>query len=567
MILQNSNNKMAKMSQCDDIDVEADKEQSPACEEYPAMEIDNQHAPEAHGDEEERKEEQHAFMQTLEQYPTVEAKLEHVIQFMEESLSQHGTPRFKSFWQARDVCLLLFKENMSPATRTSLWAKYSELTKEARRLKVLLDEQSSFAAEQIDLAIGGLEADLTQQEEKRSQPATLELPIKCQSLEASTAYYCTVQHELDLLNTQAARINALRKELIKTEMRVRKKNQFFQRLSAAGDRVFPRRKELIKEISQRFAADIDAFIAAYFSSSRINESLFFLREEIKNLQSVAKLLTLNAHAFTYTRTRLSECWDKLKQFDKERKQVRAEQKVLFKQHTDAVAKKIEEFSQEFQTGKISVSDANQMLEEITHFMRSQELGRDEVAFLREQLGKARQPLLDKIKSDEQHREEQEKERLRHKQQKMDELSNAVHTLLKAANKYDLHQLIQERDALLEKIQSAPVLKTEKQQLERQLLPLRDMLAEKKEQSLLSLSADDRQSLQQLKDLLQYRKERRQEVKEQLETLRKALGSSGLDFEKAMEFNAQLTETKERLEKLNQGVHEVEKQITELGKRV
>lgn len=560
------------MSQCDDIELKTDQEHSLACEEHTAMDIENLHISESQGDDQDSEhKEEHAplegFMQTLEQYPNVEAKLEYVIQFMEESLSQHGTPRFKSFWQARDVCLLLFKENISLTARTNLWAKYSELTKEARRLKALLDEQSSFAAEQIDLAIGALEKDLTQQEETPSQPASLELPIKCQTLDAHNAYYCTVQHELDLLNTQAARINALRKELIKTEMRVRKKNQFFQRLSAAGDRVFPRRKELIKEVSQRFSADIDAFIAAHFSSSRINESLFFLREEIKNLQSVAKLLTLNAHAFTYTRTRLSECWDKLKQFDKERKQMRAEQKAVYKQHSEAVLKKIEEFSQAFQSSSMSVADANSMLEDITHFMRSQELGRDEVNFLREQLTKARQPLQEKIKLEEQHREEQDRERVRHKQQKLEDLSNAVHKLLKDANHYDLHKLTQERDALLEKIQAAQILKTEKQLLERQLNPLRELIAEKKEQALLSLSADDRQSLQQLKELLQYRKERRQEVKEQLEALRKALGSSGLDFERAMEYNAQVNESKERLEKLNQGVLEVEKQIAALGKRI
>ena len=103
--------------------------------------------------------------------------------------------------------------------------------------------------------------------------------------------------------------------------------------------------------------------------------------------------------------------------------------------------------------------------------------------------------------------------------------------------------------MLAEIHDSSITKNEKQDLERVLKPLKDSITEKKEKALMALSEDDRQALQQLQTILKQRKERRQEVKNQLETLRKASGSSSLDFEKAMSYTTQITEEKERLKKL------------------
>jgi hypothetical protein len=50
------------------------------------------------------------------------------------SIAQTGVPHFKSFWDARTICLNLFKENIPPALRSILWAKYNELSKEATQM-------------------------------------------------------------------------------------------------------------------------------------------------------------------------------------------------------------------------------------------------------------------------------------------------------------------------------------------------------------------------------------------------------------------------------------------------
>ena len=94
-----------------------------------------------------------ALMQQFHNENNLDEKLLLAVNFMEASLSQGGTPHFRHFWEARRLCLPLFKENISSSLRSQLWSKYSELSKEARRLKDLLDEQSAFAVEQIEKAV------------------------------------------------------------------------------------------------------------------------------------------------------------------------------------------------------------------------------------------------------------------------------------------------------------------------------------------------------------------------------------------------------------------------------
>lgn len=504
------------------------------------------------------------FLADLGLHNEPDAKLQFTIEFMETSLSQTGTPHFKSFWEARAVCLELFKENISPPLRASLWIKYNELSKEARRLKEILDEQSAFAVEQIEMAIKALEEDIVSFEQHLQKMTPVEFSVTNKAMTKRLPHYQKLQNELNLLNTQASRINGLRKELIRTEMRVRQKNKFFQRLSAAGDKVFPRRKDLIKDVSQSFMADVDAFINENFKNDQ-HESLFTLREEIKALQNMAKILTLNTHSFTHTRMRLSDCWDLIKGEEKERKKERAQQKVIYRQNVDDAMKKLQAFNEAFQANQLTLNEANKQLDEIFAYMRSLELGRDEQRFLREELNCARRPITEKMHAaeNERHHLENEKERLR--REAIQHIKSRIEELMKNHASYDIETLIAEREALLEKMSSIALSKVEKFDIERQLKPFRDLISEKRESSLLSLSDDDRQSLLQLKEILKQRKDRRQEIKNQIEVFRKASGASGLDFVQAMNYNAQLAEEKERLEKITQSIKEIEKKIAELSR--
>lgn len=507
-----------------------------------------------------------AFMKELDHLSLPEAKVRHALAFMENSLSQSGTPHFKSFWDVRNICLQLFKENLPPALRAQFWAKYSELSKEARRLKELLDEQSSFAAEQIEIAITALENEIAQFDEQVNKTEIPDLGGLPKLLLAKKAFYENTQRRLNLLNVQASRINALRKELIKTEMRVRQKNKFFQRLSAAGDKIFPLRKDLIKDVSAAFSEDVEAFLAQSFGEN-FHEALFVLREEIKNLQGIAKILTLNTHAFTHTRLSLSECWDKIKNAEKERKKERAQQKVIFKQNFDAVKEKIEECKKRYEEGALSDDQAQKQLEEISKYMRQIELGREEVRPLRDELSNVRNLVLEKAKAQEEVRAQQEHEREKHRKAKVDELKEEMSTLSQRLGSFNAQELVEIRDEFIEKVQTSSLNKFERQEIERVFKPIRnaiaDALSEKEEQALMSLSDDDRHAIEQLKEALKQRKERRQEIKD---ALRKAGSASGLDFEKAMSNRELVNQEKERLEKINQGIKEIEDRIYELQKK-
>ena len=224
-----------------------------------------------------------------------------------------------------------------------------------------------------------------------------------------------MQKQLNVLNVQASRINALRKELLKTEMRVRQKNKFFQHLSAAGDRVFPKRKELIKEISDLFVGDVDQFIKVHFGEKPSQESLYVLREEIKALQGIAKILTLNTHSFTQTRTRLSECWDLLKVEEKERKKERAHQRVVFKQNAEELQQSILTLKEALEKNEGTLAEAQKTIDTIVAKMRKTELGRDELKTLRENLGDVRKIMQDRVKTEEEVRQQQEAERGRQKE--------------------------------------------------------------------------------------------------------------------------------------------------------
>jgi len=506
------------------------------------------------------------FLSNLAKLPDQESKLQFVIDFMEASLAQGGTPHFKSFWEARNICLQIFKENIAPAVRMILWAKYNDLSKEARRLKEILDEQSAFAVEQIEMAVKALEDDIVGFEENLEKMPKVDFQVASMALEKNLPLYERLQRELNLLNTQASRINAMRKELIRTEMRVRQKNKFFQRLSAAGDKVFPKRKELIKEVSQNFIGDVDSFINSYFVSENFDNSLFSLREEIKTLQNMAKVLTLNTHSFTHTRMRLSECWDRIKNEDKERKKERAHQKTAFKQNFDESMQKLQEFKEKYQAEQPTHAEATKQLDELIAHIRGLEHGRDELRTLKAEVQLARKPILDKLHAQETERLNQDQERERQRRQKITDIKLQAVQLLKGTELLEADEIERQRDAIIDLISNSSMAKADKQEIERQMKPLRDLISEKRESSLLTLSDDDRQSLQQLKEVLKQRKERRQEIKSQIDALRKTAGTSGLDFEQAMNFNAQVAAEKERLEKINHGIQEVEQKIAQLSKR-
>jgi len=502
------------------------------------------------------------FSEKLATLPTPEEKIAHGLSFMRSSISQEGSPHFRQFWEARRAILPFFKENLGPAIRSKLWNEYVELTVEARRLKEILEEQSAFAMEQIDLAIRAVEADVGNFEAMLSSAPEIVFPENCQTIRQKADVYGRIQRELNLLNTLASRLSSMRKEIIKTDMRIRFKTKFFKRLSDLGDHVFPKRKELIEMVSSEFEKDIDAFVQKYFKGADISGAPYYaLREEIKALQGAAKVFTLNSGVFTRTRLKLSECWDQVKVLEKEHKKEALERKQASSEKTQGIQTKLDALKEK--AASLSLEELNKEIEQISEEMRVVSLHRDDVRYLRDELYKLRAPHLaaqeEKLKA----MEEAEKTKLRLKKEAVANLKEKIATACKQGEKLELEALSALFAEIEQDISRLEIPKMEKQQIERSLRPLKDLIAEREEHSLLNLSEDDKKTLENLRAVLQQKKQRRLEIKEQMETYRKALGGSSLDFEKAMHYRELVEQEKERLDKANAGIEEIEQKISEL----
>ena len=496
-----------------------------------------------------------------------ERKLETVIAFMEHVLTQTGATHFKEFWDARKICLDLFKENINPTSRVTFWAKYSELCRLARQLKDILNEQSAFAAEQIEIAVASIEGEINHLTELLEKMPSVDFGVNCHTIAEHYNEYNSCQRELNLLNTYAIRTNALRKELMKTDMRVRQKNQFFERLSKLGDTIFPRRKLLIQEVSSLFINDVAHFIEIAFSHEVKTTALFDLREEIKALQSIAKVLTLNTEAFSTTRKQLSECWDSIKNVVKERRKVVSEQKVANKQHRDHFAGQLEALKSSAQSGTITTAEGNAKLEEIIKEMRATSLGRQEIRELREMVQELQEVFSSQGRLQEAAKQFEAKQREQEANARFEQIKEKLQAFVNQAADLALDLFILESERLSKEIVEARLNRAQKQQIEKFERQVRDLIEEKRDQQLLQLSDDDREAINQLKTVLKERKERRQEIRNNITEWRKASGGSGLDFTQAIRYNELIEAEKDRLEKIESGIYEIEKEISRLQRQV
>lgn len=492
-----------------------------------------------------------------------EEKIEKCLAVMRAALSDK-TARFKDYWEAKRLCLPFFKENLAAPVRSTLWAKYIEISTEARHLKETLDEQSAFAMEQIDLAIQAIEADLEKVNELVAQTSHWTVPDQCETLRSKKDLYTTIQRELDLLNTLAARVNSFRKEVIRTEMRIRFKNKFFDRLSKAGDKIFPKRKELIRQISDEFLSDVKGFAAKYCSAEALKDaSIFALRDEIKFLQILAKEMTLDTRAFTETRLELSKCWDALKECDKERKKEFTEKKASFQKNVELIMDKIRPLAERCQTEVFSMDEAMKQSKDILSFMKTIELGRDEVNYLKDEIAKARTPVYERERKIQQAREKEIEESQRQRRDKIEDYKRRLQETCDQVSEKSVDELLSLKDELNKQLAALTATHAEKELLEQSLKELRDRIIDKKEKAIAALSDEERNSLQHLQQMLEEWKAQKQEIRTQLETYRKALAGSGFDFEKAMRYRGLMDEEKVRLDKANTAIEEIETKIEEL----
>ncbi len=504
------------------------------------------------------------LLKDVEQLELIESKLEKVISFMRDSISQGGVPHFKEFWEAKKHALELFKEHLNPTTRVHLWTQYSEICREARSLKELLDEQSAFACEQIDMAIKALEEDVSLVGERVKSLPDPDFGIISKTIEAHFGQYLSIQKELNLLNAYASRISALRKELMRTELRLRVKNKFFDRLSILGDLLFPRRKNLIRDVSALFSKDVENYIQGTFIGEMKTAELFDVKEEIKSLQGIAKALTLNTETFTKTRKQLSECWDSVREVVTERKKATHELKTIHRENRDLLAKEIDLIQADVLAGTLSSSDAHNKLEGILDKIRDSALGRQDVFALKDQVHALKSSLSVKEREQVSRRKNEELEREQLRLQKIQELDSRLKNYIIRVDAGEAEGAEEALEELKRELSSASCTRKERLDTERLLRRAQESLTHVQENNLLKEGGDKAHQIAALRQVYQERVKRRAELKAHLDSLRKMSSSGNLDFSQAIELQEMIEQEKEKLTHLDEGLKEIERSLKSIS---
>ena len=139
-------------------------------------------------------------------------------------------------------------------------------------------------------------------------------------------------------------------------------------------------------------------------------------------------------------------------------------------------------------------------------------------------------------------------------------AQAVRELVQASADMPEEKLREHLEALEQKLSVLSLV--EKSRFERQLKQLSDTVQAKKLSALLSL--EDVQAVLELKEILQMRKTRRQELKGQLEGYRKLLGGSSLDFARALFYQELIEAEKSTLETMQASIEEIEERLEEMA---
>lgn len=506
-----------------------------------------------------------------------EEKLREGIDRMRMALAQEKSPDFKIFWIIRKYCLSLFSDVSSSPVRALLWKEYIELTKEGRRLKSLMNEETSFAVDQIELAISSLEKDVElfskDEQEFYAKNAKEEFYSESVFLQDSLAYYQERHPSLVWLNAFVSRIINLRKELIKIDMRIRFRNRFFQRLSTLGDMVFLKRRALIKEVSEYFSQDVKRFVATYFENQNFaeeknNKKISFLRNEIKILQNTAKILVVHSQVFSTTRSLLSECWDQLKGLEKDIKKKKNVHKRISLENVQKVQERIQDLNSKIKENEISLESAFSEVSSISNWMKELDLVYQDVLILKEALKEVVSALNNRKQEEENLRKKIEEEQEARRKVKVEDLKKILENFELKISDENVRELSLELEEIKKEVLSANfLLKSERLFFEKAFKNFKEKIVEKQEAALLLLSEDDKATLENLNQVLVQRKARRKDLKAQIEEYRKIMGGSGFDFEKAMYYDSLIQVEKEKLSTMDVGIKDLEKKIVELKQKV
>jgi hypothetical protein len=475
------------------------------------------------------------FQNDLKEKKTPDEKLEAIVVFMRESLAQKGVPRFRDFWEARKVFHDVFKECKDALVKSKMWEQLGEMTQEARQIKEILDEQSTFAIEQIELAIKALAKDVG--EEKSGKGERLSIPQECKTLLRKSSLYSELQTKIHFFSIELDRLKELRNEVINTEMRIKYKNRLLKELSSVGDRFIPKRKELVAKVSEEFLDDVQSFVYRNFGDSERRLPPHVLRKEIQGFQSMAKVVALNSKAFKEVRDELSKCWEQLKKWGDEKKAEYEQNKDVYDKNLEEITPEVEKYLQlasDVDKGNRTQIDAEH--EKIVKKLRETKLdGKKRHGFFKQVDSAHEKWIADKSGIDEKKKKAKKKEFEDRVSRYRNELA-----LVEKKSVTELEKLVLELED-----ESGEIFES--------------MLNELK-MSLLKKRAQESSGSDEVETLLEEWTSVEVMMRKKLEKLRKSAGKSGFDFEQAMLYREQIDETKKCLEEAEEAIEGLQSKL-------
>ncbi|MEM7175026.1 MAG: hypothetical protein AAF443_03745 [Chlamydiota bacterium] len=485
----------------------------------------------------------------------VEEKIACAVAFMRAVLSQSDKMNLKDFWEAKKMCAPLFKESMSPIKRNHLWSEYSELIAEAVRLREFFDEQIAFAVEQIELAVTALESDIEHYEQLVEKVRLPVFSAALQKIKIDKQLYQKWQSELKILKVLIARLDALRAEVLGQDMRISQKNRFLKRLTKLGDALFPRRKAVIKAASDQFTRDVEAFFRDSLpQESGAKESalekrrlkpLYALREIVKDFQALGKALSLNASAFSKSRKWLSQCWDWIKEKNKERKQELGKQSQEHQENFTKLKEKVNSF-RELCSSHYKIAREKVIAEEahLAADIKKTELSREGREALRFEINAIKKEALGKIEQAAIAFAKEQREKVQH-------LRETILEAIEQEQQFSVEVLQKKESEFLNLFNALDLTSMERHLFERQIADLRSFIFDKQ-------AATD--SPEVLEQLLEERKRMQEDIRKQIETYRLKMGGSRLDFEQAMTYRELYDSAKIHLDRELEALDELREKL-------
>lgn len=463
------------------------------------------------------------FIGELNALDSADDKLQKMLDYMQLQLEKGKVKPINRFWKMRHFCLDQFKQNISFSKRLAFWGKYCEIIEEINHLRAVIEEKVLSNKVEIEKAILSIEKEIGDYSELLLNSPPIEIPQNVTCFQKNETFYQTHQKELNIFNSYAKQLNALKNEALKLEISYRDKQKLLDELHALSDRVFPRKRDLLIEISKAYSEDLKHFIQQHFEKKELKLPLFNIKDQIKSLQNFSKVLNLNVATFTQSREKLSECWDQIRNFEKEQKKVKDQQKVEFQENETQLGERIEALKEK----KVALSkeayerEVNQLDESI----KKANLQKSQRNKLREHLS-----VIDQNSNSNENSSEGEEVHV--------QIQREIQNLNVTAKNKDYFTLMAEYKRIQALFISTPILDAHQNKILRGLFSIKNILVEK----LL----DEVENGVDAESLAEEIEGFKKEIREDIERYRRALNTSNQSIEKAMLFNELLTQSKIKL---------------------